>query len=88
MSVQKSDEIPISRDIRQDDSFSFFSNPRSNRVLPGPGSGCGAYGYDINQLCSAWREAPEEMTKEQYQVEQPGHILSQDQHSDLLRNGS
>jgi len=30
-------------------------------------TGCGAYGYDINQLCSAWREAPEEMTKEQYQ---------------------
>lgn len=30
-------------------------------------SGCGAYGYDINQLCSAWREAPEEMTKEQYE---------------------
>jgi len=35
--------------------------------LSGPGAGCGAYGYDINQLCSAWREAPEEMTKEQYQ---------------------
>ena len=31
-------------------------------------AGCGAYGYDINQLCSAWREAPHEMTKEQYQV--------------------
>ena len=30
--------------------------------------GCGAYGYDINQLCAAWTEAPEEMTKEQYQV--------------------
>ena len=30
--------------------------------------GCGAYGYDINQLCSAWREAPQEMTKEQYQA--------------------
>ena len=34
-------------------------------------SGCGLYGYDINQLCSAWREAPEEMTKEQYQVVSP-----------------
>jgi len=31
-------------------------------------TGCGVYGYDINQLCSAWREAPEEMTAEQYQV--------------------
>ena len=31
-------------------------------------SGCGAYGYDINQLCAAWTEAPEEMTREQYQV--------------------
>ena len=30
--------------------------------------GCGAYGYDINQLCAAWTEAPEEMTREQYQV--------------------
>ena len=64
-----------------------FSNPRSNRVLAGAGAGCGAYGYDINQLCSAWREAPEEMTKEQYQVLR-GPTLSQDQHSDLLRNGS
>jgi len=33
-------------------------------------TGCGVYGYDINQLCSAWREAPEEMTKEQYKVMQ------------------
>lgn len=30
-------------------------------------SGCGLYGYDINQLCSAWREAPQEMTREEYQ---------------------
>ena len=38
--------------------------------------GCGAYGYDINQLCAAWTEAPEEMTKEQYQVEQHSVGLS------------
>jgi len=42
--------------------FKYPGNPL-NRT-----AGCGAYGYDINQLCSAWREAPEEMTKEQYQV--------------------
>ena len=41
-------------------------------------AGCGAYGYDINQLCSAWREAPEEMTKEQYEVGLTLHLLSTD----------
>ena len=38
-------------------------------------SGCGAYGYDINQLCAAWTEAPEEMTREQYQVT-PNNLIS------------
>ena len=44
-------------------------------VLVSPG--CGAYGYDINQLCAAWTEAPEEMTREQYQVrkKQKGLVL-------------
>ena len=64
-----------------------FSNPRSNRVLAGAGAGCGAYGYDINQLCSAWRDAPEEMTKEQYQVSHEA-VRSQHQHYHIDRNGS
>ena len=54
--------------------FEYPSGPTGETGRPAPpphpcvAAGCGAYGYDINQLCSAWREAPQEMTRAQYQV--------------------
>ena len=55
-----------------------FSNNIADKTNINVASGCGAYGYDINQLCAAWTEAPEEMTREQYQVGEIGAVTEKD----------
>ena len=70
MPIQESYEVSVPSNKRS--LFIITLLTKHNIVVA---SGCGAYGYDINQLCAAWTEAPEEMTREQYQVGENGCFI-------------